>query len=946
MRQLFACASLISALVVLGHAQDVPERFRAGVDLITIDVSAVDARGRPVEDLKPGDFVVKVDGKPRPTVSAELIKVEQGKPASARPSELITTNDVPQNARRVVVAVDQTLITPGSTVPLQRTASEFVGRLAPDDYAAFVAFPEPGPRVDFTTDKGRVRKATESIVGQPARRGGLQFNIALWEAFTLTDAERPAASSLPPIPPPGGTIEDQRRAILVLMEPPTMRRVFERGCESYSFDDLTLESGALSFQESLEIVKRCRGLIYQEALMIALDARTQATIALRSLEALLRDLAQLDGPKTMVLFSAGLVNDNPTLLDEALHLAAAARTTIHVIAVEPERDQEVRDLPSGQPKMSLVDRSFELTGLEIIADGTNGTLSRPVASGAGVFDRLERELSAWYLVAVERQQGDPDTQRVEVEIKRRDVTLRSNRNAVSINASARRSLDAQLNDVLSSPFAIPGLPLRVSTFAQRDADPAKYRLRVAADIGQPGEPAGEFAIGYVLTDERGRVITTAGSRRTLSPAASGGKQALLYDTSLAVAPGRYLLRFGAVEAGGRRGARVRRLELPALVEGQIQTRDLIVGNLPAEGETLSARVEPQVTTSELAGYLELYLPDVADSGVTVTLEIAEGDSSSALAAQALTLRPGDTPSSRVASGFVAAGTMTPGRYVARATVRRGDETVKTLTRPITIVRDAAVVSRPAIRARGVPISQKLQELTAAYIAGVVNGLANVVAQENFTLSRPDRTVTSDLLLVRYPGTRRDLIPYRDVAQLNGKVIEGRETRLVDLFVKPTDALRERARQIFSSADAYVPSAFNPIFVLSFLQSDFQRRFELTVNDAGSEWPREVKAVTFVEVGRPTLLRTGPFGDVDAPTRGTAWIEEGTGRIHQTELEVGRGRGIPKMTTKFRLDDRLQVTVPVEMRTENPDGVATYTNFRRFGVETDSVIPVPPAPPRN
>jgi hypothetical protein len=146
-----------------------------------------------------------------------------------------------------------------------------------------------------------------------------------------------------------------------------------------------------------------------------------------------------------------------------------------------------------------------------------------------------------------------------------------------------------------------------------------------------------------------------------------------------------------------------------------------------------------------------------------------------------------------------------------------------------------------------------------------------------------------------------------------------------------------------SADVHVPSVFNPMFVLGFLQSDFQSRFELTVSDAGSEWPREVKAVTFVEVGRPTLLRAGPFGDFDAPTRGTALIEEGTGRVLQTELEVGRGRGIPKMVTKFRLDDRLQVTVPVEMRTENPDGLATYSNFRRFGVETDAAIPVPPPP---
>lgn len=928
MRQLLLCASLVSVLAVQGHAaQDAPQRFRAGVDLLTIDVAAVDAKGRPVEDLKPGDFVVKVDGKQRPAVSAELIKVDRGKPAPARPSEQITTNYAPQNARRIVVAIDQTMITPGAIAPLQRTASEFLGRLTPDDYAAFVAFPEPGPRVDFTTDKARVRKVLEGIIGQPGRIFTGDFNIGLWEAFEITGSESIRAKSVGPTDEP----------------PPTVLRVLQRGCRGMTYEELLLPENSSAYQQ-------CRRDIFTESMNIVSNARIDATISLRALENMLRDLALLDGPKTMIVFSAGLVNDDPTLLNEAARLAALARTTINMIAVEPERSQDLRNTvgdltsasSSSQQTLSLVNRAFELAGLEILADRTNGTLFRGIAAGKGIFERLESELSAWYLVAVDRQPGDPDTQRLEVEVKRRGVTVRSNRTAVSVVAAGGRPLDERLNDVLSSRFAISGLPLRVSTFAQRDADPAKYRLRLAADIGQPGEPGGEFALGYVLTDDSGRVLTSAGSRRTLTPTASGGRQALQYDTSLAVAPGSYLLRFGAVDNEGRRGALVRRVELPKLVEGEVQTSDLIVGNLPAEGETLSARVEPLITASELAGYLELYLPDPAASNVTVTLDIAEGESSSALATETLTLRPGETPSSRVATGFVRA-TMTPGRYVARATVRRDGETVKTLTRPITIVRDASVVSKPTTRARGVPISQRFLELTGAYIAGVVNGLANVVAQEDFTLSRPDRRVTSDLLLVRYPGTRRDLIPYRDVSHLNGKVIDGREKRLVDLFVTPTDALREQARQIMSSADAHVPSAFNPIFVLGFLQSDFQSRFELTVHDAGSEWPREVKAVTFVEIGRPTLLRTGPFGDIDAPTRGTAWIEEGTGRIHQTELEVGRGRGIPKMTTKFRLDEKLQVTVPVEMRTENPDGLATYTNFRRFGVETDTTIPVPSAP---
>ena len=922
MRRLFVCA-LLAAFVRAGDAAQDGQRptdtFRSKVDLITIDVSATDARGRPVEDLKPGDFVVTVDGKARPVTSAELIRIDRARVvAPARPVDaLIATNASAQNARRIVVAVDQTLITPGMLTPLLRTAAQFVERLAPADYAAFIGFPEPGPRVDFTTDKTLVHRAMQTIsVGQPAKTSGRDFVISLYEAFTITGAESILNSS---DPPPGRSLG------------PTMERVLERALETGTCGDFDAAN--------------CRRQLYNEAFTIASNTRTEATISLRALEALLKDLAQLDGPKTMVVFSAGLVNEDPSRLDSLATLAAAARTTINVIAVDRDRGELVNQT-NMRTSSSLADRSFELEGLEGIADRTNGTLFRGVASGAGIFEQLETQLSAWYLVAVQRQPGDPETQRLAVDVKRKGVSVRSNRNAVATTPTVRtRPFEEILSDVLASPFTVPGLPLRISTFAQPDVPAGRYRLRVAADVGQPGEPPGEFAVGYVLTTLNGRTVTSAGSRRMLAPAATGSNQLLSYDTALTVEPGTYALRVGAVDKDGRRGAVVYRLELPKLSATELATSDLIVGNLPAEGESLSPRVDQQVTASELAGYLEIYLPEGATDALTVTLDIAEGDASPALSTQALTVRQGTTPSSRVASGFVPV-TMTPGRYVARATVKRDGNAVKALTRPITVVRDPSVVSRAPVRSRGVPISPRLQQSAAAYVAEVVNGLANVVAQETFTLSSPDRRVTSDFLLVRYPGSRRDLIPYRDVSELNGTAIAGREQRLVDLFVRPSEALREQARQIMLSADAYVPSAFNPMFVLGFLQSDFQQRFEFTVTDAGSEWPREVKAVTFVETGRPTLLRAGQFGGVDVPTRGTAWIEESTGRILQTELEVGRGRSAPKMTTKFSLDDRLQVTVPVEMRTENPDGMATYTNFRRFGVETNTAIPVSSTPDQN
>jgi VWFA-related protein len=944
MRPLVVCM-LLTALVRVGHAGQDAQRpadvFRGRVDLITIDVSALDSKGKPVEDLRDRDFSVKIDGKLRPVVSAELIRVDRARtPPPVRPAEvLITTNATTPGARRIVLAVDQTLITPGAITPLLRTAAQFVDRLVSTDFAAFIAFPEPGPRVDFTSDRAKVHKAMEGIVGQPAKRGYREFNIALWEGFALMGGERPQASSNDVR---GSTPEEMIQSLLV---PSTMRRILERGCEGRTFDELTVITPTADVGEMIERLKRCRSAIFVESMNIVADARQEAQLSLRALEALLKELALIEGPKTMVVMSAGLVNDDPSILDEVQKLAAAARTTISVIAVDHEREQEIRSLGASQPGGTLIDRSYEMQGLEVIADTTGGSLYRSVGGTAeGVFQRIESELSAWYLLAVERQPGDPDRQRVNVEVKRKGVIVRSSKTFVAAAAvNARRPMEEVLRDALSSSLAVPGISLRVTTFVQRDAAPGKYRLRLAAQVGQPGEKPGEFAVGYALMGENGRPVTTAGSRRTLNPPPGGGaNQPLHYESVISVEPGVYSLRVGVVDRDGRRGTVVHRVDLPPLVGDELGTSDLIVGRVPGQGETLAPSVEPSITTGELAGYLELYLIDPEHDRVSVTLEIAEGESSPALAAEPLALHPGGQPSWRVASGYVDVA-VTPGRYIARAVVRRDGVVVRTLSRAVTIVRDPSVATKAPPRQRGLPMVAEFRQRTAAYVAGMVNGLANLVGQEEFTLSKPDRRVRAELLLVRYPGSQRDLIPYRDVSHVNDSVVPGRDERLLDLFVKPTERLRDRARQIMQGADAYVPSVFNPMFALSFLQFDFQWRFELTVSDAGSDWPREVKAVSFVEIGRPTLLRTGAFGDLDAPTRGTAWIEEGTGRILQTELQVGRGRSMPTMVTKFRLDDRLQVTVPVEMRTEHPDGVAVYTNFRRFGVQTDTQIPTPPNP---
>ena len=920
MRTLIAASTILLTLATTAgqgaqSAQSAGDVFRSSVDLIVVNVVAVDRQGRPVEDLTPRDFAVKIDGRARDVVSAQLVKASSAEsvaPSGPSADALVTTNVVSQTGRRVAIAVDQTLVAPGSIAPVLRTAGQFVDRLTPLDQIALVAFPEPGPRIEFTTDKVLVHRALEGVVGQPQHRGERKFNISLTEARDVNATDRMLTFD------PGRPVDSMGL---------TTRRILQRGCRELSWEELLQP-------QNRDTLRDCVRDVNNESFQIVSDSRTDANISLRALESFVRGLASVDGPKSMILISAGLALENESLLDDVVRLAAAARTSINVIAVDVERDEELKDLANGQSRLTLHNRSLELQALETIADHTGGSFQRAVGSGEGNFKQLTAELSASYIVAVEHRSTDPSRQKVDVEVKRRGVAARWNRTFVTAaSLDAGRPREDVLTDALSSSVGVAGVPLRLATFTRRDPASSKYNVQLVAQIGQADTPAGDFTVGHLVLDKQGHVVASRGRQVSLSRAGSGN-QPLHFDTEVALAPGSYSLRFGVVDAAGRRGTIVRPLELGPPPRDGVATSDLVVGSAPAAGEPLHFSIEPHVDDGRVAAYLELYLNDSNDAGLSATMEIVEGDGAPPLTTAMLNLESGAQPNWRIASGALDASIL-PGRYVARVSVRRGTETLAVVSRPFVFDR---TTRRPAEPIRAVvAMPRDLQRRAAAYVSTVVSGLTNVVAEEDFVLERPDKRVTSDFLLVRYPGSERDFLTYRDVMVVNGKTLPGREQRLVDLFLKPTAGIRERAQQITSASYEHVPSFLNPMFVIAFLQEDFQWRFQRTIEDAGSEWPAGVKVVTLVETARPTLLRQGPLGDRDVPTRAQAWIEEGTGRILQTALQIGSGQPTPRVVTKFALDPRLQIVVPEQMRTENPKGVATYSNYRRFRVDTDTKI---------
>jgi len=78
--------------------------FQASVEVTSLDVSVVDDRGKPLTDLAPADFTVRIDGAPRRVVSAEWIPLTE--PAGVMPPpppDGYSTNESATGGRLIIL---------------------------------------------------------------------------------------------------------------------------------------------------------------------------------------------------------------------------------------------------------------------------------------------------------------------------------------------------------------------------------------------------------------------------------------------------------------------------------------------------------------------------------------------------------------------------------------------------------------------------------------------------------------------------------------------------------------------------------------------------------------------------------------------------------------------------------------------------------------------------
>ena len=164
-------AALAVALVVVslvGHAQE--PVFRAGVDLVTVDAIVVDKDGRPVTGLTADDFILTVDGKPRGIDAFELVAVRAAETAADRRLPDVSSNDVAEPARVVLLVIDRNNMRLGDGRAALEGLKGLIDNLAPRDRLGLVTLPGGGPVIPPTGDHQAVIDAIGRIRGWTRRR--------------------------------------------------------------------------------------------------------------------------------------------------------------------------------------------------------------------------------------------------------------------------------------------------------------------------------------------------------------------------------------------------------------------------------------------------------------------------------------------------------------------------------------------------------------------------------------------------------------------------------------------------------------------------------------------------------------------------------------------------------------------------------------------------------
>ena len=363
----------------------------------------------------------------------------------------------------------------------------------------------------------------------------------------------------------------------------------------------------------------CQQRVEFESRQIVEESKLQTRNMRYGLQDILRALREVEGPKVLLWISGGHVVDGTEMTMRALEdLVVEARTTLYVMMVDEPLGGDITQATA--PPTPSDDRRMKEQGLHLAAAITRGTVFRAHFNPDPIFDRLEREMSGYYLLGVESRPNDRDKERrkIEVSVRREGARVRARREVTFAAEETDPSVEGRLGRMLRSPVPNRELPVRVATYAYQLAESEQQvRVVVAAELGV----SPPLTMGFMLRDPAGNVV--ASGTKEIAPQLAETPAGQLLETSfdITVDPGTYTLRVAAIDATGQGGSVEHPVHAEPMSDDHFSVGDLLVTD---QSNGMRPPVEARVSSGRLLAFTELY----ADSlevwqDVAVHLDVAD-----------------------------------------------------------------------------------------------------------------------------------------------------------------------------------------------------------------------------------------------------------------------------------------------------------------------------------
>ena len=626
--------------------------FRAGVDLVRLDVRVIGPDGVPVRDLTAAEIEVSESGQRRPVMLFQHIAESVGPTADVSRrtvASAVSTNRGAPRGHLYVLVFDQHHITAGNEQRARHAAEAFLrARVGPGDRVAVYGVPGPGPYVDFTTDTNRAIAEVAKVNGSLNRIGtGALGSMAVFEAYAIGRGDELA-----------------------------LARVIAGYSNASTSSDLLTDV----VRSSGDDPRVSRQLVREDARRIVALADEASRRFLATFADLVRALRPYEGRKTVMLFSEGFFTDHVSReLEQVAASAAESYSVVYGIDLNSRASDPRQTGPLGGSQHAEIQSRLEpLATLALETDGRLVTMANDWMDEA--LAGIATESADYYIVGFEPSadalRNRERYHRLKVDVKRPGAHV-STRTGYAIEPDPLlRDRRRAINIALSAPYPMQGLPVEYTTYVipGADADSNRVVLSLAAEL--PLSSSRNATADVVFAVRRlndGKVIASGTDSMSLPSAATAGAATGIgtFRVQFDLPPGDYGMRAVVREPGGLVGSADRRFTIRGPARAGVSAGDLVFqpdGGPRFPVRTIAGRDEA------VAGRLELYGRSAAElerAHVTVAVLAAaasDGAAITTMRAELSDMHATATGVSRTADLRLPLAGIEPGRYVARAIV--------------------------------------------------------------------------------------------------------------------------------------------------------------------------------------------------------------------------------------------------------------------------------------